>query len=146
MNIFVHVQAKPGVTAAQVEQEWGSTPEQVANGPKGLFVLMVDIFNQAGEADQKLLAHRPAILDALKKAFTTTEVSELTQWELELLTHELLVNVTVRKQGIVLTTKDGIVAAAAWPAKLSTESVTEAVALAAQTLTNARALNTPARA
>lgn len=146
MNVFVHVQAKPGATAAEVEQVWGSTPEPVAHGPKGLFVLMVDVFSAAGEAGQALTPHRPAILDAVKEAFGAKELAELGPSELELLEGDTVVNVTLRKQGIVLTTKDGIVAAAAWPASLTKESLGDTVKLAAQTLANARALNRPARA
>lgn len=146
MNVFVHVQAKPGATAAEVEQVWGSTPEPVAHGPKGMFVLMVDIFSAAGEADQALTPHRPAIIDAVKEAFGVNELAELGPWELELLADGAVVNVTLRKQGLVLTTKDGIVAAAAWAPTRTEESLADTVQLAAQTLANARALNKPTRA
>ncbi len=146
MNVFVHVQARPGATAAEVEQVWGSAPEAVANGPKGLFVVMVDVFNAAGDADQGLLPMRPAILDAVKLAFGAKELAELGPSELELLSDDSVVNVTLRKQGIVLTTKDGIIAAAGWPQSLTKESLADTVKLAAQTLANARALNKPARA
>ncbi len=147
MPIFVHVQAMPGVTAAQVEQEWGSTstPEPVPSGPKGLFVVTVDVFGAEGQADATLLSHVPAVTNALKATYGTSELAALSTAEFELLAKGQLVNISVRKQGLVLTTKAGVVAASSWPQTLNAQSIAETVQRAADTLANATALTVPAR-
>lgn len=143
MSVFVHVQTKPGVTAAQLEEAWTSAAEAVERGPGNLFVLMVDMFNQAGEPDQKLVPCLAHIVESLKSTFGTNEVAELARWEFELFWQQTLINVTLRRQGLVLTTTDGILAAASWPASLTPALIRESVMQAAETLVVARGLHAP---
>lgn len=145
MPLFVHVQAQKGVTATQVEHTWGSTAEPVANGPIGLFVVMVDAFGEASEVAPSFSTHVASLMTALKRTFGTTEVASISTFEFELLSRELLINVMVRKQGLLLTTKDGIVAAAGWPATLTPESIAATVQQAADTLAVARELHSSAQ-
>ncbi len=146
MNVFVHVQTKPGLTAAQVEQAWGAPSSQpVTAGASDLVLLSVNVFDEQGAPDAAFAAHLPAVVNALKRVFGTDSVAELAPWEYELLSNDVLVNATVRKQGLVLTLKNGTVAAAAWPASLDPDSIVETARAAAFTLDAAQAARGPVK-
>lgn len=127
-TVFVHVQ---GPHARQLEETWGGTAEAV-EGAKGLFVLGLEVLQAVEVGDD---ARAAKVIDALKKAFGALEVAEVSKGEYELLSGDEVVNATMRPQGLVLTTKDGLLAAAAWA-----PTVEETVKVAASTLTLAKQL------
>ena len=127
-KVFVHLQ---GPQAALLEKTWGGSAEPVT-GAEGLFVLGLEVLDAVEVGDE---ARAQKVTDALKKAFGALEVAEVSKGEFELLSGDELINATMRPQGLVLTTKDGVVAAAAW-----SPSIEETVKAASVTLTLARGL------
>lgn len=135
MTVFVHVQTTKALTQAQVEQTWGAPPSQAkAVGASDLVVLSLNVFNAQGEPAAAFAAHSGAVLAALKSVFEAETVAELGPWEYEFVSHGELVNATLRKQGLVLTLKNGTVAAANWPAAMTPAALTETVRVASATL------------
>ncbi len=143
MNVFVHLKSKPGQSAEHVGQWWGAAPVG-GSSPEGLVLLSLDVFDQQGEAGAQLGPHRAALMQALRDGFAAEEVAALSEWEFEFISNGALLNAVARKQGLVVTSKTGIIAAAPWPEVLSAATLLDTVNVAHATLDAALAAQRPA--
>ena len=139
MELFVHVQGKPN-SADQIAQAWRSAAEPVGDPGFGLYLISAEVYAPTNRLGQTTASDKKRFISALKRIFQFEPV-EVGPWEYEVMWEGLQVNVYAWKEGVVLATKEGLLAAALLSVSKATESeCEEALQLAVRTLGNAHAL------